>query len=523
MRTSSLTLRRVVVWALVIALLATMGLAAAAGTAEAATKYTLTASGAGTVTTGTARKLTVSYTKNGKPVKSAKVKLQYKKGAKWVTSKTVTVKNGKATVSVKSATAMNRTYRFYVKGKGKSKSLTVRFVPAAFTVGGSGSGHGVGLSQYGAYRMALDGKKASDILGYYYPTARLSTASNNPRPIKVQILGPGSDTRTSTTIGFASGSGSKVFTVTDLATGAGRSTAAGSGIDIGVASGKATATFTAASGGRTTVAAAKLRITWDNQSIATVAGAQGTYKYGSFLISNLKGQPNVVNELAMNTEYLYGIDEMPSSWGTTAKGMEALKAQAVVARNYAIAQASKWKTSDADYETANPACDCHVFDDPRSQNFKGATKSEGTANAPWVAAVDATIQGSQVNVVRASDGGIPETPYFAASGEYKVGKTTYRGTASNRDAFGDRLPQTSTAYSARPPRLAERPGRSLGRDLRSHRDHQDHRHRAVRRWPGQDAEGDHGHRQDQIAHEDRGELADDAGPEGAWIKSIGAK
>lgn len=138
----------------------------------------------------------------------------------------------------------------------------------------------------------------------------------------------------------------------------------------------------------------------------------------------------------MNTEYLYGIDEMPSSWGTTAKGMEALKAQVVVARNYAIAQASKWKTSDADYETANPACDCHVFDDPRSQNFKGATKSEGTANAPWVAAVDATIQGSQVSVVRASDGGIPETPYFAASGEYKVGTTTYRGTASNRDAFG---------------------------------------------------------------------------------------
>lgn len=102
MNTSRLSLRRLVVWALVIALLATMGLAAAAGTAEAATKYTLTASGAGTVTTGAARKLTVTYTKNGKPVKSAKVKLQYKKGSKWVTAKTVTVKNGKATVSVKS-------------------------------------------------------------------------------------------------------------------------------------------------------------------------------------------------------------------------------------------------------------------------------------------------------------------------------------------------------------------------------------------------------------------------------------
>ncbi len=39
MNTSSPTLRRVIVWALVIALLATMGLAAAAGTAQAATSY----------------------------------------------------------------------------------------------------------------------------------------------------------------------------------------------------------------------------------------------------------------------------------------------------------------------------------------------------------------------------------------------------------------------------------------------------------------------------------------------------
>lgn len=436
MKISSLTFRRVVVWALVIALLATMGLAAAAGTAMAAPKYTLTAKGAGTVTTGTARKLTVNFTKNGKPVKNAKVKLQYKKGSKWVTLKTVTVKDGKATVSVKSSKAMNRTYRFYVKGKDKSKPQVVRFVPAKFTIAGSGFGHGVGMSQYGAYRLAQEGKKAADILSYYYPTARLSTAANNPRPIKVQILGPGSDARTSTTIGFVSGVGNRVFTVTDLATGAGQQTAASGRIDIGVAAGKVTAAFVAASGEKTTVAAAKLRITWDNRAIAAVAGAQGTYKYGSFLISNLKGQPNVVNELAMNTEYLYGIDEMPSSWGKTAKGMETLKAQAVVARNYAIAQASKWKTSDSDYETANPACDCHVFDDPRSQNFKGATKSEGADNAPWVAAVNATIQGKQVNVVRASNGGIPETLYFSASGEYKVGKKVYRGTAANRDVFG---------------------------------------------------------------------------------------
>lgn len=77
------------------------------------------------------------------------MKLQYKKGSKWVTVKTVKVKKGKATVKVKSTKALNRTYRFYVKGKGKSKSQVVRFVPATFTINGSGEGHGVGMSQYG--------------------------------------------------------------------------------------------------------------------------------------------------------------------------------------------------------------------------------------------------------------------------------------------------------------------------------------------------------------------------------------
>ena len=36
-------------------------------------------------------------------------------------------------------------------------------VPGAFTLSGSGFGHGVGLSQYGAYAMAQEGKDAATI------------------------------------------------------------------------------------------------------------------------------------------------------------------------------------------------------------------------------------------------------------------------------------------------------------------------------------------------------------------------
>jgi len=57
-----------------------------------------------------------------------------------------------------------------------------------------------------------------------------------------------------------------------------------------------------------------------------------TLKYrGSINIRRITtGQVNVVNELPFE-QYLYGIAEMPSSWP-----MEALKAQAVAARNYAL-------------------------------------------------------------------------------------------------------------------------------------------------------------------------------------------
>ena len=44
---------------------------------------------------------------------------------------------------------------------------------------GGGWGHGVGLSQYGAYGMALDGNNAAQILGHYYSGAFLVPASDS--------------------------------------------------------------------------------------------------------------------------------------------------------------------------------------------------------------------------------------------------------------------------------------------------------------------------------------------------------
>src|SRR3954454_16898436 len=50
---------------------------------------------------------------------------------------------------------------------------------------GAGFGHGIGLSQYGAYGYALKGRGYQAILGHYYKSTRLSTAPS--RPVRVML------------------------------------------------------------------------------------------------------------------------------------------------------------------------------------------------------------------------------------------------------------------------------------------------------------------------------------------------
>lgn len=401
--------------------------------ALAASGYSLSgvAAGDGTTTSATAIKLTVRFTNNGKAVKKATALLQYRKGASWVTEKKVAIRSGKGSVKVKHAVG-DRTYRFRVSGKATSASFTVHFVPAVFTLAGSGRGHGVGMSQYGAYQLARGGMSATKILEHYYTGAVVGTAVNNPRTIKVQVLGPPSDSRTTTKLSITTGG----FTITNgdttLAT-----TASKKAIAIGVSGSRVTATVTLANGRVRTLSASRMQFRWSSAATVSVAGAHGTYRYGNLQVTVIGKRPNVVNELRMNTEYLYGIDEMPSSWGSAAgRGIEALKAQAIAARSYVITQALRWNPSAGGVD---PSCDCQVFDDSRSQNFTGWRKAGGTGSADWRRAVDQTMPTGAVQVLRPSvtaAGEIAEAPYFASSGSYTAGGTPYSGTVSNTDAWG---------------------------------------------------------------------------------------
>jgi stage II sporulation protein D len=312
---------------------------------------------------------------------------------------------------------------------------TRRAAPASFTITGSGFGHGVGMSQYGAFAMATGHATVPDIIEYYYAGATVGTANNPRTDIGVQVLGSAGDP-SGTTLSLSAGQWrlrASADASTDLAVGG-----PAEKIKLAVSNGKVTArVLDAGSVVETVPAHDALVLQWTGtrawpggaEGVVSVAGAQGRYRYGTLTASAIGGHVNVVNYVRINDEYLYGIDEMPSLWGSDSMGgFAALEAQAIVSRNYAIHA-----------KLANPngiaSCACQVYDDTRSQNFTGWRKENGQAGDRWTSAVDATRQddASTVWVVRDSEGNIAETPFFARSGRVKgAGK----GTASNHDVFG---------------------------------------------------------------------------------------
>jgi len=426
-----------------LALLLATGLFAAPA---AAAGYTLTPSGTATTTASVAKTLSVVYKYNGTPRKKASVVLQKYSGGSWVKVRTLTTSSsGRATMSVKPS--VTTTYRFKT-ARATSKTLKVTVVPGSWSIAGSGNGHGVGMSQYGAYQMARTGSTASDILRHYYRGATVSTAANPETSIDVQVLGRSTDPAT-TTLSLSAGS----WRVLD---GAQRQLATGTSarkVAIARTTAGVTAKITENGTVRQTIGARKtLYLEWTGtdywpgtSGTVTVSGAQGSYRHGRLRVTSPNARPNVVNQVVINDEYLYGLDEMPSLWGTSAYGgAAALQAQAIVARNYAILD----KT-----EGLKAACDCHLYDDTSSQNYTGWKKEGGQAGATWRAAVDATRQddASTVTVVRNASNGIAETPYFASSGR----GGTFSGTTNNQDAFGTakqtHLQHVTDPYSAQAP------------------------------------------------------------------------
>ena len=387
---------------------------------------------------------TVSWWAKGKG-RSGTVTLQQKVGSgKWTDVQKITVTKGTGTFTVTPTTTRAYRVRTSTVRSPKQTVKVASVIPASFTIVGSGWGHGLGMSQYGAYAMAQEGKSVEDILTHYYTDTAVEnmsfpTSDADADQLAVQIVGSSPDNRTSVTATVRSGGWRLMHSKKEIATGK-----AGETITFKVESGKAAAYL-----GSTRLHLAKtLRLTWEGtryykptsskKTYVEVQGTHGTYRHGRLQVTVKDGRIHVVNQLLLNTEYLYGIAEMPSSWGD--KGPAALEAQAIAARNYAAAAFLDAKGNPKDVKSS---CRCHVVDDTNDQNFTGWKKENEGTNAQfgkkWKAAVDATV----------SDGG--------ATGKvlrYTGSDATYRGelvTAYYSSSSGGATLNSEDAWSAKLP------------------------------------------------------------------------
>jgi stage II sporulation protein D len=179
-----------------------------------------------------------------------------------------------------------------------------------FTIRGAGFGHGVGLSQYGAYGFALQGASYDEILRHYYTDTEVGTT--DPRQtVRVLLQSTGT-----ASFSGAVRAGSRPLSPTRTYR---VRRHGGAQVDLLSARGRRIATFTAPLG---------------------VAGAGGVVNLGGsgsyrgvleFRPGTFSGV-NAVNAVDLES-YVAGVisRESPASWP-----LEALKAQAVAARGYAI-------------------------------------------------------------------------------------------------------------------------------------------------------------------------------------------
>ena len=236
-----------------------------------------------------------------------------------------------------------------------------------WVVKGAGFGHGTGMSQYGAKGFAARGTPYSSILGHYYTGTTLGTAPSQTVRVLLRPYLPSARFR-----------------------------GAGSACGVGLNPGK---TYVAKRKGAGVVLRTKKGIRVAKCSgLLSATGAptveligKGAYR-GALEVrpSSVPGRLNAINAVEIE-DYLKGVvpKESPASWP-----IEALKAQAVAARSYAIATPVKGNGFDQ-------------YDDTRSQLYAGVSAEATRTNQ----AVDATR--SQVVLY---NGKVAQTFFFSTSG-----------------------------------------------------------------------------------------------------------
>ncbi len=250
---------------------------------------------------------------------------------------------------------------------------------STFTFYGSGYGHLLGMSQWGAYGMAQAGKTGTEILKHFYRGTSVARPSVRPANVRVGL------------VQGATGISLK---------------AAGASVALRLGGAGKTA-IASIPGGSTWTVQVRDGAYWIRRSDGSYVGDKGygdatthlfatygssgvylprtghTYGYGWIEFNIYRPCASCSAELrAINTVptqgYLYGLGEVPSLWPSAA-----LRAQAVAGRTYAY---YKIMTSGQ----RRPICNCAVYASTSDQVYVGVDKIRATGGSRWADAVNDT-------------------------------------------------------------------------------------------------------------------------------------
>jgi SpoIID/LytB domain protein len=273
--------------------------------------------------------------------------------------------------------------------------------PSTFTLYGSGFGHGVGMSQYGAKAFAAAGKSADQIIAHYY-TGAVAAPVRDDMNVRVNVLHAVSSA-TLKGVPLASGGG-KLHVGVDGTWGM-----VGAAADTWTISPSGSSVVVKRNGG-TVRSGAKVTFLWGGTrypgstgNISSLISVNGTtYRHGFVTAQVVNGKLEVVVNLRLGDEYLYGLGEMPSSWPGAA-----LQAQVIAARSFAVLKYGAGVRS---------ACACHLYDGTSDQVYVGWSKQSGSYGSAWTAAVNATSTGSTTGKAVTYGGKPVSAYYFSSSG-----------------------------------------------------------------------------------------------------------
>ena len=308
--------------------------------------------------------------------------------------------------------------------------------PDKFQVTGAGFGHGVGMSQWGAYGMAQEGADASTIASHYFAGSSVQPVQDDMN-IRVNLLYHVNNAKFRTE-SLESGGGAIELTL-------------GSNVVLGGPGDTFTAELApdgvhvikSANGAATDLGTApKVGVRWagtrtpgtaaGGATLLNITGPKGTlssdghrYRYGSIEIVPVNTDSgrtlNVINALRLHEEYLYGISEVSSSWP-----LAALQAQVIAARSYALSKINAG---------IRKPCSCHLDDGKgpyTDQTFSGWSKVSGAKGDNWVAAVNGTLASETAGLALLDGSGKPIKAFYTAS--------TGGLTTSSKDQWGGELP-----------------------------------------------------------------------------------